>query len=115
MFKPDHIIALRNAEINEEYVRGVDWDYDEATNSIYLLPGTKAFYFTYQDYVVKRELSGKDEHGNVIGKAIVGGADETYFHRRQLAVTYVHEGAWDGHISPMREQTCQKPWQSCKR
>ncbi len=100
MFKPDHIIALRNAEINEEYVRGVDWDYDEATNSIYLLPGTKAFYFTYQDYVVNGNYQEKDEHGNVIGKAIVGGADETYFHRRQLAVTYVHDGAWDGHISP---------------
>ena len=93
LFKPKRIIAVKNAGQNIEYTRGVDWEYKDG--KLRLLPGSKAIFMTetalYPDST-KRSFP-KQGGGRILFN------EGSFFHEKQLAVTYKHKrNAWKGII-----------------
>ncbi|MDQ6480645.1 SGNH/GDSL hydrolase family protein [Dyadobacter sp. LHD-138] len=93
LFKPRRIISIKNAGLNIEYKRGVDWDYKDG--KLVLLPGSSAIFMKdtelYSD-TAKRSFPKKGG-----GKILF--AEGAFFHEKQLSVTYKHKkGIWKGPV-----------------
>lgn len=92
LFEPTEIISVRNAALDIVYEEGVDWIYENG--SIKLLEGTRAFYFTEEEYYPSTSSSMTMSR---VGGGYLLFSENTYFHERQLAVTYKHNGMqWNG-------------------
>ncbi len=94
LFGPTQILAVRNSALTVTYEENVDWKFENG--KIKLLAGSKIPFFT-QD-----ELYPKTVGGNTFPK--VGGGyllfrEGTFFHEKQIAVTYKCAlGQWKGII-----------------
>lgn len=92
LFKPKKIISVKNSGQNIEYKEGIDWEYKNG--ALRLLSGSKAVFMTdnqlYPHDSVKRAFP-KQGGGKILFN------EGSFFHERQLAVTYKHKrNAWKG-------------------
>lgn len=93
LFKPKKIYAVTNSGQIEQYVKGKDWEYKEGT--LRLLPNSKAVFMTEQ--ALYPDSTKKSFPKNNGGRILF--AEGSFFHEKQLAVTYKHKSkAWKGPI-----------------
>lgn len=49
LFKPERIISLKSNDLKQEFIMGEDWRWDELTQTLELLPGSRIPYFEPAD------------------------------------------------------------------
>jgi hypothetical protein len=93
LFKPKKIISVKNSGQNIEYVKGIDWEYKNG--KLRLLPGSKAIFMTEAELYPDSAKRSFPKQGG--GKILFN--EGSFFHEKQLAVTYKHRrNAWKGII-----------------
>lgn len=93
LFKPKKIISVKNAGQNIEYKKGVDWEYTDG--KLRLLPGSKAIFMTDSELYPDSTKKSFPKQGG--GRILFN--EGSFFHEKQLAVTYKHKkNAWKGII-----------------
>lgn len=93
LFKPKRIISVTNAALTEEYQEGKDWILEK--DEIVLLPNSNAHFMT--EKALFPDSTGRFPRK---GGGTVFHSEGTFFHDRQLAVTYKHKRKlWKGPIS----------------
>lgn len=91
LFQPKKILSVRNAGLNIEYQEGVDWQYKNGR--LTLLPDSKATYMTDS---ILTNASGKHSFPRKSGGGVLF-YEGSFFHERQLSVTYQHvKNVWKG-------------------
>ncbi|THF76219.1 S-layer homology domain-containing protein [Cohnella fermenti] len=93
LFEPTDILSVRSARLDKTFVEGEDWEYSEG--KLRLLPGSSIPYMTeaelYPVQPAPNESVDKRGGGAVLLK------EGSFFHDRQIVVTYKHaEGEWEG-------------------
>ncbi|MGN1098831.1 MAG: SGNH/GDSL hydrolase family protein [Christensenellales bacterium] len=92
LYKAEEIISVRSYDLKTEYVRGVDYNYNEEENYIYLTSGTSCPYFEEDEYYPQTFVSGRTFACNRQGKDFLFFSEGSTICNRQLAVTYRHGG-----------------------
>jgi lysophospholipase L1-like esterase len=91
LFKPKRIRTVKNAGQHIEFKEGIDWEYRDG--KLRLLPGSKAIFLTDSALY---SSNGKRTFPKKGGGTILFN-EGSYFHEKQLAVTYTHaKNAWKG-------------------
>ncbi|MGV8878137.1 MAG: SGNH/GDSL hydrolase family protein [Sphingobacteriaceae bacterium] len=91
LFKPDNILSVKNAALNITYKKGTDWTYENGR--LKLLKGSKAVYMTTEQLYPQEGRFARKAGGFVLYN------EGSFFHERQLAVTYKHAAnAWGGPV-----------------
>jgi lysophospholipase L1-like esterase len=94
LFKPKRILAVKNAGQNIDYKEGIDWEYKDG--KLRLLPGSKAIFMTDSELYPDSTKRSFPKKGG--GKILFN--EGSFFHEKQLAVTYTHRrNEWKG-ITP---------------
>ncbi|WP_020618718.1 S-layer homology domain-containing protein [Paenibacillus daejeonensis] len=101
LFEPTEILSVRSATLDKTYVEGVDWTY--ADGRLRLLPGSTIPFMTeaqlYPEQVVPGESVDRRGGGAVLLR------EGSYFHERQIVVTYRHAGgAWAGPVPELQSE-----------
>ena len=105
LFQPTEILSVRSARLDQEYEEGVDWILEDGkikrtVNSRIPYLSTDDLYFP--SYIPGLTMPKKD------GGAVLY-REESYFHDRQIVVTYTHaENAWNGPIPQLADDVLQK-------
>ncbi len=93
LFKPTRITSVKNAALTEQYQEGKDWIYRD--NKLILLPNSTARFMTKSELFP--DSSGRFPRK---GGGTVFHSEGTFFHDRQLVVTYKHKRKlWKGPVS----------------
>ncbi|WP_221390059.1 SGNH/GDSL hydrolase family protein [Dyadobacter sp. NIV53] len=93
LFKPKHILSVRNSALNIEYKKDVDWEYKDG--KLKLMPGSSAVYMTNDELYPDSTKNVFPKKGG--GKVLFH--EGSYFHEHQLAITYKHaKNGWKGVI-----------------
>jgi hypothetical protein len=96
LFEPIQILSVRNSHLDVTYAEGVDWTY--ANGVLKLTAGSSAPSMTAAELYPTSAIPGWTQ--NKVGGGYVLFQEGTYFHDRQLAVTYTHQrDAWHGVVS----------------
>lgn len=89
LFKPKKIIRVTDSGLTQTYLQGKDWVVEGRT--LKLLPGSTAVYMT------DRELAPDSGRFKRPAGGYVLHAEGSFFHEKQLAVTYKHKkNLWNG-------------------
>jgi lysophospholipase L1-like esterase len=93
LFKPKRIISVKNSAQNITYEKGKDWDYKDG--KLILLPGSRAIFMTdTQLYPDSTQRSFPKKGG---GRVVFN--EGSFFHEKQLAVSYKHKRKlWNGPV-----------------
>ncbi|MBF0432221.1 MAG: SGNH/GDSL hydrolase family protein [Fibrobacteria bacterium] len=100
LFTPLDILSVKSSSLDVEYAEGVDWVWEDGV--LKLLSGSSAVSLT------EAELYPSTPGGNTFPRA--GGgyilySEGNFFHGKQLAVTYTHEGGlWMGPVPVYQEK-----------
>ena len=86
------VISVRSYDLTKEYARGVDYEYDEASNSIILKENTAMPYLSLREYYPTVPREGATFPCTLPGKMYIAFREGSYFSSKQLAVTYRHTG-----------------------
>lgn len=93
LFKPKKIVSVKNAAQDITYVKGKDWDYKNG--KLILLPGSDAIFMTERELYPDTTKKSFPKKGG--GKILF--AEGSFFHQKQLAVTYTHaRNTWKGEV-----------------
>lgn len=91
LYPVTEILSVRSYDLQTEYVRGVDYEYDEELGAI--IRATDAIpYIPQEVYYPAQEIAGGTFGCTVDGKPYITFAEGSYFSSKQLAVTYRHGG-----------------------
>ena len=100
LFKAKRIISVKNAGQNIEFKKGIDWEYKDG--NLKLLPGSKAIFMTDAELYPDSTKRSFPKKGG--GKILFN--EGSFFHEKQLAVTYKHhKNAWKGIIPKFRGES----------
>ncbi len=92
LFQPKKILKVTNAALTKEYQNGIDWVFHK---QLTLLPNSKARFMTEKELFP--DSTGRFPRK---GGGTVFHSEGTYFHERQLVVTYTHHRKqWKGPVS----------------
>jgi len=95
LFTPASIQSVRDSALSTVYAEGTDWVYDSTTNSITLPVGSRAVSLTTAELYPCSSGNTMDK----VGGGYVLFSEGSYFHSKQLAVTYMHNAnGWRGPI-----------------
>ncbi|MCQ6562324.1 SGNH/GDSL hydrolase family protein [Paenibacillus mendelii] len=95
LFTPDTILSVKSARLDTEYVEGVDWEL--SGGKIKLLAGSSIPYLTSEE--MYPASPPPNEQIPKVGGGYVLFHEGTYFHDRQIVVTYTHAAdAWQGPV-----------------
>jgi lysophospholipase L1-like esterase len=78
LFTPTGIISVKNSYLNLNYTQGSDWYYENG--KLKLPAGSRITYVNYSELNPPSPTEGH------------------YYHDRQIAVTYTHNGVWNGPV-----------------
>ena len=102
LYPATEILSVRSYDLQTEYVRGVDYEYDEDLGAI--IRATDAIpYIPTEVYYPSQATEGKTFRCTVDGKPYIAFAEGSYFSSKQLAITYRHTGQ-----VRVEKPTCQK-------
>lgn len=90
MYAPEHVLSVRSSDLKTEYVEGVDYEIKDG--KIYRLKDSAMPSFTWDEFYPKSKetsVSGNAFAGSK--KPYVFFAEGTYFHTKQVFVTYTHQ------------------------
>ncbi len=89
LFKPKRILRVSDSGLKTTYKKGKDWKYEDG--KLILLPGSAAVSMT------DRELAPDSGRFQGIHGGYILHHEGSFFHEKQLAVTYRHKkGQWNG-------------------
>lgn len=89
LFRPKKIVRVSDSGLGKTYKKGKDWIYEEG--KLKLLPGSAAVSMT------DRELAPDSGRFERVGGGYVLHQEGSFFHEKQLAVTYRHrKNQWNG-------------------
>lgn len=92
LFAPKKILSVKDSNLKVEYTEGEDWFYEDG--KLQLTESSKAVSLTIEDLYPK---NGDNCVKDKIGGGYINFHEGSYFHNRQLAVTYEHAGnQWEG-------------------
>lgn len=92
MYPPTEIVAVKNARLDTEYEEGVDWTFE---NGKLRLTAQSRIPFMTEDELYLPEYIPNDSMPKKGGGAVLY-REGSFFHDRQIAVTYKHAGTWNG-------------------
>lgn len=99
LFQPKKILSVKNAGQNITYKKGLDWDYQGG--KLILLPGSRAVFMT--DSMFRTDNGKRSFPRKGGGKVLFN--EGSFFHERQLAVTYKHsKNAWKGIVPKFQSE-----------
>lgn len=78
LFVPTGIISVKNSYLNQVYTQGTDWIYENG--KLKLPAGSRITYVNYAEIYPPSPTEGH------------------FYHDRQIAVTYTHNGVWNGPV-----------------
>lgn len=91
LYPVTEILSVRSYDLQTEYVRGVDYEYDEDLQGI--IRGTDNIpYIPIDEYYPPEYILDKCFSCTVPGKFFISFAEGSYFSSKQLAITYRHRG-----------------------
>ncbi|MBQ3020018.1 MAG: SGNH/GDSL hydrolase family protein [Clostridia bacterium] len=91
LYPATEILSVRSYDLQKEYVRGVDYEYDKELGAI--IRGSDAIpYIPTQVYYPSRAIEGKTFPCTAEDRAYIAFAEGSYFSSNQIAVTYRHGG-----------------------
>ena len=109
LYKPEKIVCVRDFALSTVYEEGRDYELTEE-GKIRRLKGSKMPYFTTDEYYAKEP--GQHSILVVQEKEGVSFSEERYFafgekdafNSRQVAVSYLHNGKYEGEIPPCKKE-----------
>lgn len=93
LYPVTEIVSVRSYDLKKEYVRGVDYAFDRATNSLYLGADTSMPYIPLSEYYPSTHTDGQSFACVVPGKPYIRFSEGSYFSSKQITVTYRHAEA----------------------
>jgi Lysophospholipase L1 and related esterases len=92
-FTPVQILSVKNSRLDMEYIEGVDWQY--TNGQLKLLPGSRIPYMTQSQMYPSTQGATLPK----VGGGYVIYQEDSFFHDRQIVVTYTHaQNAWAGPV-----------------
>jgi len=97
LFKAKKIIAVKDGNLNKEFIRGTDWIYKNG--KIILPAGSTAPYFDKNELIFNKEKPGWCQQGVKPGTFVLF-HEGFYFPSKQLKITYLRErnDKWKGPV-----------------
>ncbi len=111
LFEPEKIIYVKNACLTETYVQGKDYILEG--RKLILTPQSRMFYFT-QEQLYGNGFPEQNHFVRDDGRPCLH-AEGTFFHERQIAVTYTCRNQWQGYIPPCQGQALKPFLQKLKQ
>lgn len=91
LYPATEILSVRSFDLQKEYVRGVDYEYDEELGAI--IRGSDSIpHIPTQIYYPSQAIEGGTFPCTAEGRAYIKFAEGSYFSSKQLAITYRHGG-----------------------
>lgn len=95
LFEPEQILSVRSARLDREYLENVDWVFEKGV--LKLTPDSAIPVMTAQDIYFDAYLPELTMPKNGGGAVIY--REGSFFHDRQIVVTYTHKaGQWKGPV-----------------
>ncbi|XID92994.1 DUF5722 domain-containing protein [Paenibacillaceae bacterium WGS1546] len=105
LFQPTEIVSVRSARLDREYREGIDWVWEDG--KLRLTEQSRIPYLTYDEMYPAQYV--QDVSMPKIGGGAVIYREGSYFHDRQIVVTYKHEGnVWQGPVPQAADQRLPK-------
>ena len=92
LYKATEIVSVRSYDLKTEYKKGVDYNFDEKTNSLYLTSGTTIPYFEEDEYYPSVFINGRTFGCNLKDKPYLFFSEGKTISEKQIAITYRHNG-----------------------
>lgn len=96
LYPPIEILRVCSGDFSVEYQEGVDYRLEN--DQIIRLDGSKMPFFSYDEYYLKEPASIPIQSAACPGRYVRYEPNGTEVIKRQVAVTYRHEGVWPGVI-----------------
>ena len=93
LYPATEIISVRSYDLGTEYIRGIDYEYNEKNNSISMLHGGIMPFMDEETYYPDRIINGMTFACTDPDRAYIQCAEGSFFCEKQIAVTYRHSGA----------------------
>lgn len=110
MYKADKILAVRDAKLGTLYTEGVD--YALVDGKIQFLEGSSMPTMSYNAYYLKNEIPNASLP--CTGGGYIAFSEGGNFHKRQVAVTYIHTDEWAGPVPAYKGDKLSKAIQKLK-
>ena len=92
MYHADKVLSVRNSELNQEYIEGVDWELTDG--KIRILPGSSIAITDYADFYFSAPITNHSFACTKGGYIFYN--EGSTFHKKQFVVTYTHSDSWSG-------------------
>ncbi|GGD82371.1 DUF5722 domain-containing protein [Paenibacillus nasutitermitis] len=92
MYAPTEVVAVKNARLDTEYAEGADWTFENG--KLRLSAHSRIPYMT-EDEMYLPEYTPNVSMPKKGGGAVIY-REGSFFHDRQIVVTYKHAGTWNG-------------------
>ncbi len=99
LYRADEILSVRSATLETTYAPGRDYVLEDGC--LRVPPGSAIPVMDYEDYYPPRDDGRCFPHSE---GGFIRFSEAAYFHRRQLAVSYRHGGAWEDFVPADRTE-----------
>lgn len=108
MYPVDKVLALRDGTLSRTYTEGVDFTVEGGC--ICLTKNTTMPYMRWEEYFVAEDTGyAAEEEGRFLFLR-----EGNFYHRKQFAVSYIHEATWDGPVPQNKMHLLPKTYQKLK-
>ncbi|MBB6734380.1 DUF5722 domain-containing protein [Cohnella zeiphila] len=104
MYPPTEIVSVKNARLDTEYEEGVDWTFEDGA---FRLTAQSRIPYMTEDEMVLPEYIPNESMPRLGGGAVLY-REGSFFHDRQIVITYKHVGAWNGPVPKFDEASLPK-------
>ena len=110
MYRAEKILAVRDALLGTLYQEGVD--YDLVDGKIQFLEGSTMPTMDYNEYYLDKEVPGASLPRT--GGGYIAFSEDEKFHKKQVAVTYIHTDKWSGPVPKYKGERLPKTLEKFK-
>lgn len=94
LFIPTEITLVQSARLDKQFIRGRDWDYE---GRFFFVPAhSRIPVMAKHEMFLSSYVPGESMPGNDGGAVLF--REGSYFHDRQIVVSYKHAGTWQGPV-----------------
>ncbi|MBE5742984.1 MAG: hypothetical protein E7360_06710 [Clostridiales bacterium] len=93
LYPATEIISVRSYDLKTEYIRGIDYEYNENNNSILMLKDGIMPFMDEEIYYPNRIINGMTFACTNPDRSYIQCSEGSFFCEKQIAVTYRHSGA----------------------
>lgn len=108
LFEPEEILSVRSARLDKVYQENVDWIFENGV--LKLTPNSSIPFMTAQDLYFDTYIPGLTMPKNGGGAVIY--REGSFFHDRQIVVTYTHQAEeWEGPVPQSAKNALPKTFE----